>query len=63
MKCPNCHERVSFQTVAKGRLRWDPKYPNDRRYMERSITEKCPKCGHKRKSVECPYLLVDFFSI
>lgn len=60
-KPATCRHR--YETVKRGRLRPDPKHPDDRHYDERDVWLRCTKCGAKRKSVECPNLLSDLFSI
>ena len=61
-KCEACGERTERQ-ISKGKLRPDPKHPDKRDYDERDVTTTCRGCGHEVKSLECPYLLADFFSI
>ena len=62
MKCPKCKAKA-FHVIRKGRLRPDPKHPDDRKYDDRPVWFKCLVCGDKVKSVECPNLLMDLFSI
>ena len=61
MKCRKC-KKGNRRVTSKGKLKPDPKYPNDRKFDERKIVYTCDACGDKTESVECPNLLSDLFS-